>query len=97
MAKGARGKPGPNGMAGRHGSFERAQGSPNAGRAPGGAGECGLLGGRQWAWQAVERHLKPSKRPPQFLCFKGPAGYIVMQSKANAIQDKWFDDALNHI
>ena len=81
MAKGARGKPGPNGMAGRHGSFERAQGSPNAGRAPGGAGECGLLGGRQWAWQAVERHLKPSKRPPQFLCFKGPAGYTVPRTK----------------
>ena len=50
MAESARGKPGPNGMAGRHGSFEQAQGSPNAGRAPGGAGACGQLTGPQPAW-----------------------------------------------
>ena len=47
VAESARGKPGPNGMAGRHGSFEQAQGSPNAGRAPGGAGTCGQLTGPQ--------------------------------------------------
>ena len=43
VAESAHGKPGPNGMAGRHGSFEQAQGSPNAGRAPGGAGVCGYI------------------------------------------------------
>ena len=41
MAESARGKPTPNGMGGRHGSLEQAQGSRSAGRAPGGAGARG--------------------------------------------------------
>ena len=49
VAMSACGKPGPNGMAGRHGSFEQAQGSPNAGRAPGGAGARAKVAGRQQA------------------------------------------------
>ena len=49
VAESACGKPGPNGMAGRHGSFERAQGSPSAERAPGGAGARGQVAGRQQA------------------------------------------------
>ena len=49
MAESARGQATPNGMAGRHGSFEQALGSPNAGRAPGGAGACGQVAARQLA------------------------------------------------
>ena len=49
VAMSACGKPGPNGMAGRHGSFEQAQASPNAGRAPGGAGARAQVAGRQQA------------------------------------------------
>ena len=52
MAESARGKPTPNGMGGRHGSLEQAQGSPNAGRAPGGAGAGGQLSGRQRGWRS---------------------------------------------
>ena len=51
MAESARGKPTPNGMGGRHGSLEQAQGSTNAGRAPGGAGAGGQLSGRQRGWR----------------------------------------------
>ena len=96
MAKGARGKPGPNGMAGRHGSFERAQGSPNAGRAPGGAGECGQLGGRQWVWQAVaqRRCAAAAAKPLCSECLLAPSQWsspsrrdrTVLLTKSNAFE-----------
>ena len=53
MAESARGKPTPNGMGGRHGSLEQAQGSPNAGQAPGGTGASGQVASGQRAESAA--------------------------------------------
>ena len=78
MAESARGQPTPNGMGGRHGSFERAQSSRGAGRAPGSAGACGQLGARQWGEKAVEIDITIEKRPAEFISEGGAAGYTVM-------------------
>ena len=53
VAESTRGQATPNGMAGRHCSFEQAQGSPNAGQAPGGTGASGQVASGQRAESAA--------------------------------------------
>ena len=64
MAESARGEPTPNGMGGRHGSLEQAQGSRGAGRAPGGAGTCGQVSGRQRGWRGGSTASAAIKNTP---------------------------------
>ena len=60
-------------------SFEQAQGSPNAGRAPGGAGPCGQAADRQQAKSDGCMGSAAIKIDRRIISFCPLSGYVVLR------------------